>query len=434
VPIEPDEVVQLLARTDTLEDWTLGDPVPGKGEICVEWVDDDTVSDVKVKIGTGFHHYSDLPYWSGGTSGGPGLGNIGSNTVLGNNSASPGAVLELTPSQVIGMLGVVDLTTYLATAAAITGHQALGTRPTITVTATSVNTNPTVTTSGGTTFPPEYVPGTPISGPGIPAHTYIGVRNSATSIGLSSSSTGNAPVNATNASPYGAAGTGTFSIRNVFETVHGMSPALVQQTNALNGGITGYSWPASLAIAALSPDQWQTRWKDGERWVRSYEYDQLNGGITWVKEFPPDIYSPESTITLVPASNPWATPATAQEYLNQARWRGIVPLNGATQAAIKVDATTTAPTGATVFKFKLQYATDLTGATWVDLAQSSPPSAIEVDVNGTGTRDGAYGTIDAAALTVAAANSGKLLIRLLSVITGTVTNTPSWGAIRAWFR
>jgi hypothetical protein len=55
-------------------------------------------------------------------------------------------------------------------------------------------------------------------------------------------------------------------------------------------------------------------------------------------------------------------------------------------------------------------------------------------VNGTGTRDGAYGTIDAAALTVAAANSGKLLIRLLSVITGTVTNTPSWGAIRAWFR
>jgi hypothetical protein len=341
VPIEPDEVVQLLARTDTLEDWTLGDPVPGKGEICVEWVDDDTVSDVKVKIGTGFHHYSDLPYWSGGTSGGPGLGNIGSNTVLGNNSASPGAVLELTPSQVIGMLGVVDLTTYLATAAAITGHQALGTRPTITVTATSVNTNPTVTTS---------------------------------------------------------------------------------------------SWPASLAIAALSPDQWQTRWKDGERWVRSYEYDQLNGGITWVKEFPPDIYSPESTITLVPASNPWATPATAQEYLNQARWRGIVPLNGATQAAIKVDATTTAPTGATVFKFKLQYATDLTGATWVDLAQSSPPSAIEVDVNGTGTRDGAYGTIDAAALTVAAANSGKLLIRLLSVITGTVTNTPSWGAIRAWFR
>lgn len=60
-----------------------------------------------------------------------------------------------------------------------------------------------VTTSGSPTvtsatagFVPSDV-GKPISGTGIPASSYIGVVNSATSIGLSSSATSNVPVNAT---------------------------------------------------------------------------------------------------------------------------------------------------------------------------------------------------------------------------------------------
>ena len=60
-----------------------------------------------------------------------------------------------------------------------------------------------VTTSGSPTVTSAtagFVPGDvgrPISGTGIPASSYIGVVNSATSIGLSSSPTSNVPVNAT---------------------------------------------------------------------------------------------------------------------------------------------------------------------------------------------------------------------------------------------
>lgn len=59
----------------------------------------------------------------------------------------------------------------------------------------TTNANPTVT-SATAAFNADDV-GKPISGTGIPAATYIGIVNSATSVGLSSSNSTNTPVNAT---------------------------------------------------------------------------------------------------------------------------------------------------------------------------------------------------------------------------------------------
>lgn len=55
--------------------------------------------------------------------------------------------------------------------------------------------SPTVTSASAAFAPGEV--GTLITGPGIPVPAYIGVRNSPTSVGLSSSPTVNVPLNAT---------------------------------------------------------------------------------------------------------------------------------------------------------------------------------------------------------------------------------------------
>lgn len=60
-----------------------------------------------------------------------------------------------------------------------------------------VTTNASATVTSATAAFASIDVGQPISGAGIPASSYIGVRNSATSIGLSSSATANTPVNAT---------------------------------------------------------------------------------------------------------------------------------------------------------------------------------------------------------------------------------------------
>lgn len=75
-------------------------------------------------------------------------------------------------------------------------------------TVTDATTNATATVTSPTIAALAIDVGQPVSGTQIPANTFVGVRNSATSIGLSSSATANVPVSATGST----AGTATLTI------------------------------------------------------------------------------------------------------------------------------------------------------------------------------------------------------------------------------
>lgn len=88
-------------------------------------------------------------------------------------------------------------------------------------------TNATATvTSASAAFAAGEV-GSPVSGTNIPPGTFIGIRNSATSIGLSSSPTANVPVNAT-----GSNGAGSLSIAERFDSGTGPNN-LLDATNVV---------------------------------------------------------------------------------------------------------------------------------------------------------------------------------------------------------
>lgn len=101
----------------------------------------------------------------------------------------------------------------------------------------TTNGSPTVTSATGA-FSTTKHRGMAISGTGIPASTYVGVVNSATSIGLSSSATANVPVNAT-ATATGVSLTvgpsGPTSFRPFFFKINRATGALQFEINSTSG-------------------------------------------------------------------------------------------------------------------------------------------------------------------------------------------------------
>jgi hypothetical protein len=402
------------------------------------------------------------------------LPSIPDQTILGNNTGATAQASALSPLAVRNLaqavyvsdyndyktlvssyLGAVDSNT--VDAGGLLGllgdHVDDGTTPYFDLTGCDIDTNGVMTRTAG--FTSDIQVGMPVSNTGfqsgIPGYTYVGQIISGTQIALSSR-----PDTHVAQTGIPASTNRTYRFVNVFAVVHGIKTQEAVVRNSTSGIYRFRSTSAPLQTGGFfnAPGGFlDVQIVKGELWMRSAEYQ------TWQKLFPLTNFRP---IKIIPISTTATTltswtagePASTVEIWGAIRHRTFVPLDGVTQARIVVGYIDTPAASGSGAKLIAQFATiDNPGgstslnANWANLGELGSTvagheshggaSPIEVSLVGGagGPRRGAWGTIEADALTRAAALSDGLLLRLVASATAAqAANVPTLGEVHleAW--
>jgi len=414
----------LQFRRRTAAQLAAENPLLLPGEPCWE------IDTNKGKVGDGTHRYNALTYSFGvATSGG--AMTLAASSIAGNNTGASGPATSLDAATARGLLDVVRKTgagNYDDHVVTYDAHVAAsGTKTPQTATVTTTNGSDLVTST--TALPSDFINGTPVAGPGIGSYAFVSnMAGDRKSFRLSSNWLSFVSM------PAGAgAGTGTATARPIWDTAHGLKLNGIWAQDPLTNRVQGYSGISPLGNTLTTAMLWEVSWYRGELWAHSFEYP------TAQRLFPFDTYTPIRSHIVVPvpsalqswASFPTSTPA-AMFGDTTGRYNVQLALEQSTQARIIVDWMGTGATAGSGAKLKAQY---WNGSAFVDLAENSPASTIEVslDAGNNVARVGNWGAIDDAAKTFAASNGDMLLIRLVG-FAASAAGTPTFGTVRIQFK
>jgi hypothetical protein len=390
------------------------------------------IDDKKGKIGDGTTRYNSLPY-AFGNVGGASTPTAPPQTMLGNKNATGtpnAAVTALTPSEIRDIAKVPFKDDYDNLVTSVQGHIDSKRGDTLTVAGTSTVNSVTVQFSAP--LPARVSAGWAIEGPGLPLysrlHTIAADRLSGTisnSIILP-----NANWKATASSPFGAPGAGNFVLRNTHAIAHGMYVGMMPNYDGFNYFREGESSGMAYPVSTIAPGKWRDGWNLGIYRVSSYEHPTASQ-LHPLEEYTP--MRPHLMVAVPSALQSWASfpTTTPAEMFASSRYKLLLPIDGQTQAKIVVDYMGTGATPGSGAKLKAQWQF---GSGWVDLGETTPaatPIEVAIDQGDARACEGAWGKIDDAALSVAAAQGGFLLIRLVG-FAASAAGTPTFGSIHLW--
>lgn len=404
----------LQFRRYTADEIEALNPVLRPAEPAVE------IDTFKGKFGDGLTPYNELPYAFGVA--GSGL-TLPANSIAVNNTAGVAGAIGLDKPAFRAFADVPSKTdefTPLANAFALHAAAVAGGGLSQAVNTTAAQSS--VTT--GVPLPASIVNGTPISGGSIPDYSFVfNIAVNRLSFQLS-----NNPLTY-NAAVAGSTATGVTALfRDTTVTAHGVAWPAMPVINPVNYHSVGYSTKIGLGTTFALRERWEEAWVAGERWMHSFEFP------TPQRIFPLQELISSHVIVPVPSAFQTWSPfpvATPWDFMqgdtSVGRYKLCVPLEGATQARIVVDWMSAGATAGSGAKLKAQY---FNAGVWIDLAENSPASTIEVAIDtGIGSKIGQWGVIDNAAVALAAANGDLLVLRLVG-FAASAAGSPAFATVR----